>query len=56
MVIGAMRLVGRAPEAVNIVSKAELVTRFDTAGFIVIEQPDVGANPKTAFVVAHRPS
>lgn len=50
----AMRLVGKAP-MVKIVSKATLVDEMKAAGFVDIEQPDVGAESTIGFMLARRP-
>lgn len=53
-IIGVMRLFGRAPW-VGMVSKPMLVDEVARAGFVGIEQPDVGAQSTVAFVVARKP-
>jgi arsenite methyltransferase len=50
----AMRLVGKAP-MVCIVSKATLNAEIRAAGFVGLEEPDVGAGGNTSFLVARKP-
>ena len=49
-----MRTLGKAP-SVNIFSKRTLEDAMKQTGFIDIAQPDVGAKPIIAFMVAARP-
>ncbi len=54
-ILAAMRAIGRAP-MVKIFSAATLVDDIKAAGFVDIDQPDVGADATIAFVVAHKPA
>jgi arsenite methyltransferase len=49
-----MRWLGKAPR-VTILRKRELVNELRGAGFEALVQPDVGADPTIAFIVAKRP-
>lgn len=53
-VLRVMRWLGRAP-AVWCLSRAALVREIAEAGFVDVTEPDVGAAPKIAFVMAGRP-
>ncbi|MCB9751721.1 MAG: methyltransferase domain-containing protein [Myxococcales bacterium] len=50
----AMRLVGMAPP-VQILSKRQLAQDIEAAGFVDLEQPDVGAKAIVGFMVARKP-
>ena len=50
-----MRWMGKAP-MVKILSKRTLLDEIHSAGFVDVQQPEVGANPRTAFVVATKPA
>jgi hypothetical protein len=49
-----MRVLGKAP-AVEIFGKRALEDEIRNAGFVDVSQPDVGAEPTIAFVVASKP-
>lgn len=49
-----MRWLGRAPP-VAVLRKRTLVADIEAAGFVDIRQPDVGAKPTTAFILATKP-
>lgn len=53
--IAVMRWLGKAPW-VAIVSQATLVGELRQAGFVDIEQPDVGAKNTIGFLVARKPT
>ncbi len=55
LILGAMRLVGKAPKVVRIISKETLAEDVGRAGFVDISQPDVGAQAIVSFVVATKP-
>lgn len=50
----AMRALGKAP-MVNIFDKRTLEDEVRRAGFVDLSQPDVGAKPTIAFIVATKP-
>ena len=52
--LGLMKLMGRAPE-VAIIDKQTLATHMRAAGFVDVQQPDVGAKPIIGFMVARKP-
>lgn len=54
-ILAVMKWVGKAP-MVKIISKKTVVAEMADIGFVEIDQPDVGAGPNTAFVVARKPS
>ncbi|MGE0789388.1 MAG: class I SAM-dependent methyltransferase [Sandaracinaceae bacterium] len=54
-VLTLMRWVGKAPR-VHIFSGAELVSNVREAGFVDVDEPDVGAKPIVSFLVARKPS
>ncbi len=53
-VLAVMRWLGKAPYAA-VFSKSTLADEVRHAGFVDLEQPDVGAKPYTAFMVAKKP-
>jgi arsenite methyltransferase len=53
-ILRAMRWLGKAP-TVQIVSKGSLADEVRQAGFVDLAQPDVGAKPNIAFMVAAKP-
>lgn len=53
-VLWLMRVLGKAP-AVKLFSKRTLADAVKRAGFVDIVQPDVGAKPVIAFMVATKP-
>lgn len=53
-ILGVMRALGKAP-MVKILSKLMLEDEVQRAGFVDIVQPDVGAKPNIAFMVAAKP-
>jgi ubiquinone/menaquinone biosynthesis C-methylase UbiE len=54
--IWTMKLFGKAPSAVQMLSSRALKDAMASAGFVDIEAPDVGAKPIVAFVVARNPA
>ena len=52
--IWVMRLLGKAPK-VTIFDKRTLEDEMRQSGFVDISQPDVGAKPDIAFIVAKKP-
>jgi arsenite methyltransferase len=52
--IGAMRLVGRAPR-VEMVGRQQLLDEVAAAGFVDVETHEVGAKETTVFMTATRP-
>ena len=55
VIISVMRLFGKAPNVVTILSKDELLAQIRDAGFESLTRPDVGAASTTGFVVASKP-
>ncbi len=53
-ILAVMRWVGKAPP-VWVISKDTLVQELEAAGFVDLQQPDVGAAATTAFVLARKP-
>ncbi|MBO6940746.1 MAG: class I SAM-dependent methyltransferase [Deltaproteobacteria bacterium] len=53
-ILPVMRWLGKAPW-VDVVSKAEIATVIEDAGFVDLAQPDVGAKPIIGFMVAIKP-
>lgn len=53
-ILTVMRWVGKAPY-VGIVSSDQLVAEIESAGFVAIEEPQVGAESTVGFVVARKP-
>jgi ubiquinone/menaquinone biosynthesis C-methylase UbiE len=52
--LAVARWLGKAPRVVHMLRKQELEDELRRAGFNGIEQPDVGADSKLAFIVAQR--
>ncbi|MFW2390164.1 MAG: class I SAM-dependent methyltransferase [Polyangiales bacterium] len=52
--IWAMRLIGKAP-MVKIFDKRTLEDEIRQCGFVELSEPDVGAKPDNAFIVAKKP-
>jgi arsenite methyltransferase len=52
--LAVMRALGKAPW-VSILTKAQLASELQRAGFVDVTQPDVGAKATIAFMVAHKP-
>jgi len=52
-VLWALRKMGKAP-MVKIISRQQLAVDMRAAGFVDLTQPDVGAGPHIAFVLARR--
>lgn len=50
--LGAMRWLGLAPSVVSLLSRQDVVDEIRQAGFVDLSQPEVGAGPTIAFVVA----
>ena len=50
----AMRVLGKAP-TVKIFDKRTLEDEVRRAGFVDLSQPDIGAKPNIAFIVANKP-
>ena len=53
--LAVMKMVGKAPP-VSIVSTERLIEEMTAAGFVDIEQPEVGAENTVAFITAKKPS
>lgn len=53
-ILRAMRWLGKAPR-VSILRKRSLEAELGSAGFVGLDQPDVGAQPTIAFIVAEKP-
>lgn len=51
----AMRLLGQAPQTVEIFSAQTLLAETEAAGFVDIRTPDVGSSSEVAFIVARKP-
>jgi hypothetical protein len=54
--IAMMRLFGKAPRVVQLLSSRALKNAITDAGFVDVEAPDVGAKKMVAFLVATKPS
>jgi len=54
VMIGLMRLFGKAPRVVASISEATLMDEMQAAGFVDITPHDVGAKQTTAFIVARK--
>lgn len=54
--IAMMRLFGKAPEVVQLLSAAQLKDAIASAGFVDVEAPEVGAKKTVAFFVAKKPA
>ncbi|GAB4526093.1 MAG: hypothetical protein Tsb0020_43980 [Haliangiales bacterium] len=52
--LAVMRALGKAPR-VSIMTKAQLISEFESAGFVDIVQPEVGAKATIAFMAATKP-
>ena len=52
--IGVMRWFGKAPRVVSSLSKADVRTAIEAAGFVDVTEPDVGAERKVSFVLARK--
>jgi arsenite methyltransferase len=50
----AMRLFRQAPETVELFSARTLIDEIESAGFVDVSSPDVGARPEIAFIVARK--
>ena len=55
-ILAVARWLGKAPRVVHMLRKHELEDELRRAGFDSIEQPDVGADSKIAFMVAEKPA
>ena len=55
LLLPLMRMVGKAPY-VAVVGKDAVLAEIEAAGFIGLQQPDVGAGPNTLFTVARKPA
>lgn len=53
--LAVMRWLGKAPRVVATISRAELRAEVEAAGFVDVEEPDVGAKPIISFLVARKP-
>lgn len=53
-ILRVMRWLGKAP-MVKIFPKKTLTHEIERAGFVTLSQPEVGAAPTIAFLVAHKP-
>ena len=54
--MGLMRRLGKAPDDVGIFSKELLGQEIESVGFVELEEPEVGADSMTAFLLARRPT
>lgn len=54
VLLRAMRWVGKAP-FVNLLSRADVLSHLERAGFVDIAAPDVGAKDQVLFTVARKP-
>ncbi len=54
-IIAVMRWFGKAPWVATGLSRSMLVAEMEAAGFVQIEQPDVGCKSTVGFVVARKP-
>jgi ubiquinone/menaquinone biosynthesis C-methylase UbiE len=52
--LAMMRWVGKAPRVVSLFHKRTLEDEMRRAGFVDLTQPDVGAKPDIAFIVASK--
>ncbi len=53
--LAVMRWLGKAPRVVALISRAELRAEIEAAGFVDVEEPDVGAERSISFLVARKP-
>lgn len=51
----AMRLLGQAPQTVEIFSQETLLAEIEAAGFVDMQTPDVGGSSQVSFIVARKP-
>ena len=56
LLIGAMRLFGKAPSVVQRFTRETLAEDVRRNGFVDIEFPDVGAKPNITFMTAKKPA
>jgi arsenite methyltransferase len=54
-ILRVMRWLGKAP-LVKVFRKQSLAREIEQAGFVDLQQPDVGAKPNIAFIVATKPT
>lgn len=54
LILPAMRLFGKAPP-VSLLRREELCESIEAAGFVGLEQPDVGSKKSVAFLIARKP-
>lgn len=55
-VVGAMRMLGKAPWVESSLSADGLMDEMRAAGFVDVVRHDVGAKPTTAFITARKPA
>ena len=53
-ILAFMRWIGKAP-MVKVVSKKTIRAEIEAAGFVAVEEPDVGAGSNIGFMVARKP-
>lgn len=54
-ILQVARWLGKAPRVVSLLRKRELEDALQRAGFVRLDQPDVGAQSTIAFIVAEKP-
>ncbi|MBK6579092.1 MAG: class I SAM-dependent methyltransferase [Sandaracinaceae bacterium] len=54
-ILAVARAFGKAPEVVTVLRKSMLEAEVRAAGFVDVQQPDVGAEPTIAFMLATKP-
>ena len=54
LILPVMRWFGKAPK-VALLDRAQLVSAIRDAGFVDVEEVDVGAKPTVAYVSARKP-
>lgn len=54
VMIGAMRWLGKAPR-VHIYGREQFMRELREVGFVDVEEKDVGADPRVAFILAKKP-
>jgi ubiquinone/menaquinone biosynthesis C-methylase UbiE len=55
-ILAVARAFGKAPEVVTVLRKTTLEAEVRAAGFVDVQQPDVGAEPTIAFMLATKPA
>ncbi len=54
--LAVMRWLGKAPSVVAVISRKQLRAEVEAAGFVDVEEPDVGAKQIISFLVAQKPA